>query len=273
MSRTALQGIEIVHWNPRRNHLPVLRRWPVGPRVGNFGDLLGPLVARHVLETRLPAGARAPHPGRLLTVGSILHFAHDGDVVWGTGVNGKVPDDAFRATGVDVRAVRGPLTARWLEQRLGVDVPAVYGDPGLLVRELAPHLVGVEPRHARAVVPNLHDSPRYRAHPEYVDPRATPLAVVERIARSEVVLTSSLHGLVVAEAMGVPAALLRAGAEPPFKYDDYVRGTGREPLPVFDDLDAAEAHARTLDGSTALDAWDQEALVAAFPVDLWGAPR
>lgn len=270
------RGVEIVHWNPRRNRLRFLHRFAIGPRVGNFGDLLGPLVTSMVLPAvGLAAGARPPEPRRLLTVGSILHLARDGDTVWGSGVNGKEPVESHRARRLDVRAVRGPATAAWVQEHLQIEVPPVFGDPALLLPVLLPELLDVDRTTRLSVVPNLHDLSRYAGHPDLVDPRGDPLAVVSRIARSEAVVTSSLHGLVVAEAFGIPCALVRAGVEPEFKYLDYAGGTGRGELRTFDDPVSATRYATSPGAARepALAGWDPTALLDAFPVDLWDTSR
>ena len=51
-------------------------------------------------------------PRRLLAVGSILHLARDNDVVWGSGVHGKIVVRRHQFKQLDAREVRGPLT-RW----------------------------------------------------------------------------------------------------------------------------------------------------------------
>ena len=75
--------VEVYGWNPVRPRFrgPIGRRIPIKRAVNNFGDLIGPLVVRLLLERR---GVResAGSGRRLLSVGSVLHFAHDGDTVW-----------------------------------------------------------------------------------------------------------------------------------------------------------------------------------------------
>ena len=117
-----VRGVRVVHWNPRERPGRGRRTsWSrLGRRRNNFGDLLGPVVVS-ALADALPTTRRAQ---RLLTVGSILHFARDGDVVWGSGVNGKIPQELHRFRHLDIRAVRGPKTKAVLEER-GLAVPAV----------------------------------------------------------------------------------------------------------------------------------------------------
>jgi len=267
--------VEVIHWNPRRNRIPVLRRYRVGPRVGNFGDLIGPLV---VSAIQPGAAIRGRGDGtRLLAVGSILHLARDGDVIWGSGVNGKIPASQHRFTTLDVRAVRGPLTRDWLRDEKGIEVPEVYGDPALLLKLARPDLFAGDPgpRRALAVVPNLNDLARMSAHPATIDPRRPVAEVVRAIRSSDVVVASSLHGIVVAELAGVPVVPLASsgsgplGPEPLFKYEDYFLGTGR-PLPEFaPDLETGLEWAASAPPSDLQVEPIADRLLTAFPRDVW----
>jgi hypothetical protein len=65
-------------------------------------------------------------------------------------------------------------------------------------------------------------------------PNQHPVEVVRAIGGAPIVYTSSLHGLIVADALGVPAALLRfsgpkLSGEPEFKYVDYFESVGSSP--------------------------------------------
>jgi pyruvyltransferase len=64
-------------------------------------------------------------------------------------------------------------------------------------------------------------------------PNQPPERVVADILTCELVLAGSLHGLIVAEAYGIPARWLNSSTtEPELKYYDYYQGTGRSPRPV-----------------------------------------
>lgn len=271
MAELAINGGRVFYWDPRRNHLPLIKRFEIGPRVGNFGDLLGPLIVRRVLS-RTPRARAASTPGtasgsRVFAVGSVMHFAADGDTIWGTGVNGKVADDLHRFSRLDVRAVRGPVTRRWLQDNRGIDAPEVYGDPALLLPQLLTEAKAwTGKKRGLGVVPNFHDVEVFRGHPGFIDPKRPPMEVLEDIVRSERIAASSLHGVIVADAFGIPAVLLPSKVESPFKYLDYAGGTGRESLPQADDLAAAET---MLKGGPdeALENWDGAPLLSAFPFD------
>lgn len=270
MAELTIDGGRVFYWDPRRNHLPIVRRFEIGPRVGNFGDLLGPLIVKRILAGAQPTGAlaRLDKSKRVFAVGSVMHFADDGDTVWGTGVNGKVATDLHRFGALDVRAVRGPVTRKWLADHRDIDAPEVYGDPALLLPELLPEAASwlQQKKRGLGVVPNFHDVAAYGSHPGFIDPKRNPLAVVEDIVRSEMIAASSLHGVIVAEAFGIPAVLLPSKVESPFKYLDYAQGSGRDRLVEADDLAAAEVALREL-RDPALSNWDPAPLLAAFPLD------
>lgn len=262
---------EVFSWNPVRPGL--VRRQLRVPRFAfrarNFGDLLVvPLIERLLAER----GLRSPSDDGplLLTIGSVLHFAEGRTVVWGSGVNPKIDSRRYRRASFDVRAVRGPITAEFL-QRMGVEVPEVHGDPGLLVGHLFPELRAAASGpavHPVTYVPNLNE--RWRADAEHVpvayrlDPRDDVQHVLSRIARSGFVVGSSLHAVIVAESLGVPARLLRPIVEHELKYVDYLRGSGRSDVRLASDL----AEALRLGGMQPPEV-DLDRLRSAFPSDLW----
>lgn len=265
MTETRVGPWTVVHWNPKRNTFPrPFRRLPVGKLVNNFGDLLGPRIVERIVADRGDAGRSAP-AGRVLTVGSVLHMAQDGDIIWGSGKNGKVVEEEHKARTLDVRAVRGPLTARWLSDR-GFDVPEVYGDPALLLPTLYPELttLSTEKTRAQVLVPNLHDAAAWSHHPDMVSPIGPWRDVVEAIISSETVVASSLHGVIVAEAFGIPVAHVVSRTEPLFKFRDYYEGTGRSMPKLALTLDEALQSPPERD-SHVLDGWSAQALLDAFP--------
>lgn len=235
----------------------------------NFGDHLSHVVVTKILADRgyLLEEAVAT-PKRLLAVGSILHFARNNDVVWGSGVNGKVSTTEHQFTQLDVRAVRGPCTCQFLNER-GIYAPPVFGDPALLLPQLFPGRFERKSTRRRVIVPNLHDLPLISAAPEeIVSPHLPWNICVERILESDLVISSSLHGLIIAEAYGIPARLLRLSeTENLLKYKDYIRGTGRSKLIYARSVEEA----MSMEGMTPIQ-WNPEALLRAFPQDLWQCP-
>ncbi len=260
--------VELIHFNPDR---PIIggvlgRLLPFRKSLNNFGDMLGPVVVHGLLRK---AGIDI-HEGkgsqrRLLTVGSILHFAKTGDVIWGTGRNGKVANEAHTFTNLDVRAVRGPLTREFLLKR-GIHAPAIYGDPGLLVPHVMPELVETtkRPEHQFTYVPNYNDLKWAPKVDCLLDPRSPLENCLRTIAKSRFVVGTSLHAIIIAEALSIPARLIRSRIENEFKYQDYYLGTGRANFRVANDLNEALRL-----GGEAPPVFFQDMLLESFPYDLW----
>ncbi|MAL97820.1 MAG: pyruvyl transferase [Alteromonadaceae bacterium] len=237
--------------------------------IRNFGDELSPILVREVLRQHLSLKVRDLHARsdrKLFAIGSILHFAKTGDFVWGSGVNGKVANEAHTFTSLDVRAVRGPLTRDYLLSR-GVNCPPIYGDPALLL----PHFMPAKSLPRRSpkdyiVIPNYNDLPLFEGERNIVSPLSPLRRVLSEIVSSKLVIASSLHGVILAEAYGVPAVLLmpEGHGEHIFKYRDYYAGTGRLEFPVASSI--AEALKA---GRANIPEFDPEALLKAFPLDFY----
>lgn len=207
-------------------------------------------------------------------MGSILHQSQAGDVVWGSGINGKVASRHYDFRGVDVRAVRGPMT-RELINRHGGRCPEVYGDPGLLVATLYPDLGAPSPdsqgQGGVCVIPNLNDNALYgerlvdgHAATRYVSPLQDWRQVVREIRAASLVVASSLHGIILSDAYGVPCRPMLSLFEAPFKFEDYFHATGRTQVGYARSLNEA------LDmGPLPPARLDLQPLIDAFPADLF----
>ncbi|MGB3472831.1 MAG: polysaccharide pyruvyl transferase family protein [Erythrobacter sp.] len=239
------------------------------PAIGlNFGDYLASVVVQRMLaEAELVPDEPTSRARRLLSVGSILHFAKNGDAVWGSGRNGKIPDERHNFARLDVRAVRGPKTRAFLEAR-GIKVPEVYGDPALLLPRLLPTRFAKAPVKGRiGLILNLND-PLPEAGIEnafVIDPKDHWANVIAKILSCEFLISGSLHGLVIADAYGVPCSFLRlSNIEPDFKYHDYFEGVSRT------EYWANSSFSQALDrGPLPTIHYDGQALYDAFPYDLW----
>ncbi len=202
--------------------------------VANFGDALSADACAHV--SGRPVVHASAGSCDLFGAGSILQVARrnleqareDGvrPWIWGSGMLRPVPS-GFLAH-ARVALVRGPVTAALL----GVEADA-FGDPGLL----APDIYGTpETRHDRIglVVHHAHrDDPELAAlvaaEPalERVDVGEDAGAVCRQIAACRHVIASSLHGLIVADAYGVPSTWLDPIDQSRLKYIDYGASVGR----------------------------------------------
>jgi pyruvyltransferase len=212
-------------------------------KVPNLGDAISPLIVAH-LSGRPVVRAGDRVRGKLIGVGSILNRARDGDVVWGSGLISA--DARPRGRRILVKAVRGPRTAAQL-RGLGIECPGVFGDPGCLLPRLFPRPPGRAPRYALGVIPHHRDMELVSLRDPAVstlDILSSPEQFLAALWDCERVVSSSLHGIIFAEAYGIPAAWLvvsdRVLGEG-HKFADYYEGTGREcPRPLSMDQLATE---------------------------------
>jgi len=194
----------------------------------NFGDELSEFIVSKVLEKKI-IRAKATEENKLLGIGSILHFAKNNDIVWGSGINGKKRELNANGSTLSVLSVRGPLTREFLMYK-NCYVPKIYGDPALLLKQIHP-IKDFTTKKDYIIIPhfseiNLPLFQKYRDH--LVLPNQKPEQVISEILQSKFVISSSLHGVIVAESYNIPAILLKITSnEPLFKYMDYYYGTER----------------------------------------------
>lgn len=249
--------------------LPLYFWSPAAPDVENFGDYISLKLVERIVQHPVEEvhAAQMGSRKKLLAVGSILHFAENFDVIWGSGINGKhlLPQD-YCFSNLDVRAVRGPLTRKFLIENFHISCPEVYGDPALLLPYFFQEFKRKKrPSKEYIVIPHISEEHFFpiTLYPNVVYPTERWDYVIEQILDSKLVIASSLHGLIIAEAFGVPARLLRITEnEPLFKYEDYYLGTNRKNFQYATSIEEA----LQLGGESPHRA-DLEKLYAAFPFD------
>lgn len=259
----------VLHANEPMEGLPLFY-WQENPYV-NFGDYLSLKIVERIVETPVKTYKKktATKERLLLALGSILYFARENDVIWGSGTNGKYPlKKDYSFSHLDVRAVRGPLTQQFLMDNFQIASPDIYGDPALLIPYLFPELKKAEyPQYDYIVIPHYSERNLFPKN-EYghiVHPTDPWDYVISKILNSKFVISSSLHGLIVAEAFGIPARMLRVTEnELILKYQDYYFGTGR---PDFQYATSVE-EALIMGGEPSF-ICDLEKLYNAFPFEIW----
>lgn len=207
----------------------------------NVGDELSPVIVSAILRQKYAGiGWRVGADKRkMLAIGSILHFALDGDVVWGAGVNGKIPRSSHRFSDLDVRSVRGPRTREFLME-LGVECPCVFGDPALLAPKFLKRFNPYPDTCDFIFIPHCNDTTDYHEIKNLVSPIQNYKLVIRKILSAKKVISSSLHGIILAEAYGVPAVLIYPCCdETEFKYLDYYEGTMRYNIEIAENFDEA----------------------------------
>jgi hypothetical protein len=203
---------------------------------GNFGDELGPYIikkltgkeVKHVLLPRsglkrvlaylkgLPLGyysikslplvfdKRVFIGDYIISVGSIIGWGNGKRTVWGSGVlfkNEKIDNANFLA-------VRGEYTKNRLAE-LGFSPPNVVGDPALLL-PLVYESKDIQKEVRLGLIPH---HTQYEHFKDYENGNKLLVinlldgieGIIEQINSCEYIISSSLHGLIVAHAYGIPA--------------------------------------------------------------------
>jgi len=277
----------------------------------NLGDALSAVVVAAIAHLPIIRTAFSADTERLAAVGTIGHALHFGKVhLWGTGfdmqrdrtgalLGYQIPDD----TELVAHAVRGRRTAAALRAK-GISVPEAYGDPVWFLPKIFPdagrkewdlgvivHISELDTPDAAALVRATIE--RYKIPPEFADRvriinTYTPASIaglrdkVEEIVSCRRILSTSLHGLVIAETYGIPCAWFATyagasglleieGAQPiDHRMKDFYSGVDRDhvlsylqPLNVLTDW--ADA-IRFLDDNWRPLNYQGEALFNAFPL-------
>lgn len=195
----------------------------------NFGDLLTyPLLKRFA---GLESTWAPPVDADLVVVGSILDLLPRqwNGVIAGAGkLHQKTVLDFPDAK---ILAVRGPLTAK------GLKGDFVMADPALLADELVPlpdriYNLGVIPHWTDTT---LEFDKRFAIFdPKIIRVSDDPLKVISEIGQCKKIVSSSLHGIIIADAFGIPRRieiaprmLTHAHQEGGlFKWEDYSASLG-----------------------------------------------
>lgn len=204
-------------------------RWKFPHRL-NFGDELTPPLVERLTGRRVIWGA--PNRCDLVGAGSVVQMilrkqGTNQPRVWGSGfIRAAAPGE--EPAQLDVLAVRGQATLARIDNL--VPRPIALGDPGIL----APLLLDgpVKKRYSLGVIPHYHDvtSPvveRMRSlgtDVRVIDVAWTPQEVAREIASCDAIISSSLHGLIFSDALGVPNAHVRLGDKLKgglYKFHDY----------------------------------------------------
>jgi pyruvyltransferase len=208
--------MKIYHWKGKRN----------------FGDLLTGLLLKKF--TGLSSEWVEPANSELVMVGSILGQIPSDyrGVIAGCG---KIKNQhCSHFSDAKILALRGPLTAESITGNY------VLADPGLLADEL----VGPQDKlYDLGIVPHWSDSelefrPEFtKYYPKIIRVDDDPLQVIREIGQCKKIVSSSLHGIILADAFGIPRRVEMADRvlKNPyeggtFKFEDYSLSIGKKLL-------------------------------------------
>lgn len=185
----------------------------------NYGDILTPLLFE---KFNIPYVFEASYKhANILCTGSIASKARKHTTVLGSGFidsNDKVEPFA------NYKFVRGPRTRNKILNKNGY-CPAVYGDPALILPLIIDE---AKKKHDIGFVPHYTEYNEIKKlYPnEFVINLITnnPIKTTKEITSCRKIISSSLHGLIVANAYGIPASWVKFSNKlvgDDFKFYDY----------------------------------------------------
>lgn len=186
-------------------------------------------------------------------IGSILDYNDTKNlVVWGAGF--QFSHGPFKETPEKILAVRGPLS-RDLFLKQGIDCPEVYGDPTLLLPQFYQPVVQKEFKLGILAHPMDKDKENLYRFMEkadekilYIDSEDPLEVVIKNILKCEKIASSSLHGIMAADAYGIPSLQIKftdkvTGGT--FKFKDYMASVKRkynDPLQITEYINPKQVY-------------------------------
>ena len=200
----------------------------------NFGDALNPILMKFLgVKSVANIPTEFYKKEHLQVIGSIIQVCNEGTTVWGSGFISR-NTEFYYSPPKKVLAVRGPETREKLKE-MGVDCPEVYGDPALLfpifynkpVNKL--YKVGIVPHYSNFNDPILSSfNENDTLIIDVMD--SNPLNVIDKIRSCELILSSSLHGIIIGDAYQIPSYWVefskKVGVDN-FKFKDYFKSVNR----------------------------------------------
>lgn len=204
----------------------------------NYGDLLSKYIVEKV-SGRAVSFYNAPKSRKkwfkkpyLMAIGSIMSYSSKKAKVWGSGIISRT--EIFKQA--QFCAVRGPLSRKRILE-LGYSCPEVYGDPALLLPLYQNKTVYKS--HKLGIIPHYVDYDKvaqwYTADNEtnVIDLLTeNVLQTTNEICACDRIISSSLHGVIVAQAYGIPAVWVRFSEKlsgDNVKFEDYFMSLGISP--------------------------------------------
>ena len=212
----------------RRNLIYV--HW--GRGLHNFGDCLSPDILKYygLTPVYVPNMERAD----VILAGSILQWLSPKYAGYIIGTGGDKKDYNFKDA--KILAVRGALTLENLKQK---DDNIKLGDPGLLMPFVYPQKVSQ--KYKLGIIPHFVDKDEdfiqkwennwKEENVIFIDVLQSPQRVIKQIKQCQCIVSSSLHGLIIADAFHIQNARFVNRKTMPtsfydYKFDDYYSSLG-----------------------------------------------
>ncbi len=241
-------------------------------RGNNFGDAINPILISKLFNCKVVWVDYKYFPFRyVIAIGSVLQKANKNSLIWGSGF---ISDSSICYEQPNkVYAVRGPKTREKL-LNMGIDCPEVYGDPALLLPKI--YMPKVSKKYKLGIIPHYVDKNnqilnKFKNHEDIliIDIKnPNHFEFIDLLYSCEKIASSSLHGLIVADAYNIPSLWI--------ELSNKVKGNGFKFLDYFESVNRMEKEPFILDENSSYEVIckqfgeyeikiDLEKLIKSFP--------
>lgn len=209
-----------------------LLKWSSGKlTTKNIGDVLNVYLFKKIFQkdiVNIKQVLNIGVPPVYSFIGSVLdNSAVKNLIVMGSGF--KSADSPLPVLPTKIVACRGPLTRQKLLDMGMHDVPEIFGDPAILLPSF--YNPDVQKMHKMGFIPHYTDSDLQVVHNwnkkdgvKFIDVFSDMEDFVKDLKSCEFTISSSLHGVIISHAYGIPSAWVKlsdnlVGGD--FKFRDY----------------------------------------------------
>jgi pyruvyltransferase len=203
----------------------------------NLGDILNPIIAQHFgsKEVKRISKRNCKRFEHYFMIGSILQRCTDKSIIWGSGLISEKAE--CQQAPKKILAVRGPLTRKKLIEQ-GISCPEIFGDPALLLPEIYPSPNKII-KYKLGIIPHFNDKNDAWLRLKFLNQadikiidiqNKYPLKVVDEMLSCEKIISSSLHGIIIADAYKIPSVWIefeKPFEDGHFKFQDYFHSVSR----------------------------------------------
>lgn len=180
--------------------------WSHAPGVRNWGDDINPLLFEWITgkkpkALRIGEHKNTPH---YMMIGSIIRHANRYSTVWGSGIMSMIDAPNPSST---YKMVRGKYTRKQIIE-CGGKCPPVYGDPAMLFPLF--YNKKMDRQYDLGIIPHFVDKKIVKLSTDninitLIDICGDMIEFVNQVRRCKMIASSSLHGLIIADAYSIPS--------------------------------------------------------------------
>ena len=221
---------------------------------GNFGDEISKYLVENLINKekyKLITNSKSNDSINMIAIGSYIQCAPNNCVIYGSGVRTNPPVEyGHTYTNLNVKAIRGPLTKKFLNDK-NIFVPDIYGDPALLLSLFYKPNYIPELQDKIGLVPHISN---YELYLKKTIPKNFILIcpfdkwenVIDQIYSCKYIVSSALHGLICSDAYNKPNVWLNEFKlnEGEFKFKDYFLSQNRNSINIsnIDEFDETKLY-------------------------------